>query len=243
MVARRLLLALLLLVCRPLLAGDTFTPHDLLRLRSVTEVAISPDGKQVAYALSVPRDPFKDKDGPAYAELHVVSMEGASRPFVTGQVNVSKIAWLPGGERIAFIAKRASDKQPALYAIPLAGGEAQKLIEQETAISGYSFGPDGKQLAFLAAEPEPKAAKDLKEKGFNQEIYEEDKPATRVWVADLPVKEGAKPRMLDLKGSASVVHWSPTGGKLAVALAPTPLIDDELMHRIVHVVDVATGKA
>src|SRR6185295_9007063 len=102
-----------------------------------------------------------------------------------------------------------NDKQPSLYAIPLAGGEAQKLFEHETAISGYSWSPDGKQVAFLAAEAEPKETKDLKEKGFNQEIYEEDKPATRVWIADVPVKEGAKPRMLDLKGSASGLHWSP----------------------------------
>ncbi len=244
MTNRKLLFtALLLLLCRPLLGGDTLTPHDLLRLRSVTDTAISPDGKQVAYVLAVPRDPFKDKDGPAYAELHLVSTEGASRPYVTGQVNVGKIAWMPGGQRISFLTKRGSDKQPSLYAIPLAGGEAQKLIEHETAISGYSFSPDGKQVAFLAAQAELKEVKDLKEKGFSQEIYEEDRPATRVWITDVLVKEGAKPRMLDLKGSASLVDWSPAGGKLAVALAPTPLIDDELMHRIVHVVDVATGKA
>ncbi len=245
---KQLVVIVLLLLCRPLLAGDTLTPHDLLRVRSVTDAAISPDGKQVAYALSVPRDPFKDKDGPAYVELHVVSIEGASRAYVAGQVNISQIDWLPSGERISFLAKRGNDKQTALYAIPLAGGEAQKLIEHETAISGYSFSPDGKQVAFLAAEPEPKESKDLKEKGFNQEIYEEDRPLTRVWVADTPaagatIKEGAKPRMLDLKGSASVVQWSPEGGKLAVALAPTPLIDDELMHRMVHVIDAATGKA
>src|SRR5262245_1593454 len=217
--------AILLLVCRPLAAGDTFTPHDLLRVRSVTEAVISPDGKHVAYVLSVPRDPFKDKDGPAYGELHVVNMEGISRPYVTGHLNVAKLAWLPG-ERMAFLAKRESDKQPGLYAIPLAGGEAQKLIDFETAISGFSFSPDGKQVAFLAAPPETKEAKDLKEKGFNQEVYEEDKPTARVWIADVPAphaagangsaKGAAKPRMLELMGSASVVQWSPAGGKLAV---------------------------
>ena len=51
------------------------------------------------------------------------------------------------------------------------------------------------------------------------------------------------PKILDLKGSASELHWSPAGDQLAVALAPTPLIDDHLMFRKVHIVDLQTGKA
>jgi dipeptidyl aminopeptidase/acylaminoacyl peptidase len=48
--------------------------------------------------------------------------------------------------------------------------------------------------------------------------------------------------MLDLPGSASELHWSPTGDQLVVALAPTPLIDDYYMKRDVHVVGVDTGE-
>jgi dipeptidyl aminopeptidase/acylaminoacyl peptidase len=50
--------------------------------------------------------------------------------------------------------------------------------------------------------------------------------------------------MLDLKGSASLLKWSPAGDQLLLALAPTALVDDEYMKRKVHVVDVAnTGSA
>jgi dipeptidyl aminopeptidase/acylaminoacyl peptidase len=226
----------------PLAANDALTPHDLLRIKSVTDAKISPDGKHVAYVLSVPRDPFKDKDGTPYAELHVVGADGASRPFVAGQVNVSRIAWMPGGQRISFLTKRGNDKNTALYSIPLTGGEAEKLLEHETAIAAYSWSPDAKQVAFLATKPESKEEKEQKEKGFNAEIYEEDREPTRIWIAELPLKEGAKPRLLDVKGSASEVHWAPVGGRLAVAIAPTPLVDDDIMRRMVHVIDVASGK-
>jgi dienelactone hydrolase len=39
------------------------------------------------------------------------------------------------------------------------------------------------------------------------------------------------------------LHWSPADDKLALALAPTPHVDDSLMFRKVHIVDLKTGKA
>src|SRR5205807_2436858 len=61
----------------------------------------------------------------------------------------------------------------------------------------------------------------------------------RVWVASLGDNKPA--RMLKLEGSASEVHWSPQVDWLAVALAPRPLVDDALMFRKVHLVNIASG--
>ncbi|MEE8551392.1 MAG: hypothetical protein V3T08_09095, partial [Gemmatimonadota bacterium] len=70
------------------------TPRDVARVRSVSEAAIHPDGSMIAYTLSVPREPGRDEDGPAWSELHVVAFDGGEdRPFVTGEVNVSHIRW------------------------------------------------------------------------------------------------------------------------------------------------------
>src|SRR5262249_15288093 len=149
------------------------TPQDVAKLRVVTQVAVSPDGSRVAYVLSVPRRPLKDDDGPAWAELHVVGRDGPSRPFVAGEVNVGDVAWTRDGKSIAFLAKRGKDEHRALYLIPAEGGEARRVVSHGADLAGYALGPDGR-VAFLAAEPEPKAKTDLKKKGFNQVIYEED---------------------------------------------------------------------
>ncbi|TDI11685.1 MAG: hypothetical protein E2P04_07370, partial [Acidobacteria bacterium] len=53
-------------------ADQALTPHHVAQLRAVRQVAISPDGQQVAYVLSVPRSLPDQEDGPAWAELHVV---------------------------------------------------------------------------------------------------------------------------------------------------------------------------
>ena len=44
-------------------------------------------------------------------------------------------------------------------------------------------GAGGKQIAFLAGEPRSKEKDEWRDKGFNQEIYEEDWRPTKVWLA------------------------------------------------------------
>ncbi len=222
-------------------AQDTFTPHHVAKLRAVVEAAVSPDGTQVAYVLAVPRNIPKEKDGGSWTELHVVDMKGTSTPFITGQVNVAAISWTVDGKSIAYLTKRESDTTRSLYAIPTRGGESRKLASHSTDIQSYSFCGDGKQVAFLATEPAPKSVKAQQDQGFSQEIYEEDQPLTRVWIATFD--DGKPARMLKLEGSASELQWNPTQDKLAVALATNPLIDEHIMFRKVHVVDVRTGAA
>ena len=79
-------------------------------------------------------------------------------------------------------------------------------------------------------------------------MFEESALFVRVFVADLRSgtvdASGASfsTRKLPLSGSASTIAWSPAGNRLAVALAPTPLVDDDLMMRRVHIVDVESGR-
>jgi len=119
----------------------------LANIRQVGSVRISPDGKLVAYILYVPRLIYTDDDGPSWGELHVVGRDGQSRPFITGEVNISSIEWTPDGRGISFLAKRGDDEHKALYVIPNDGGEARKVLEHETDIGGYSWSPDGREVA------------------------------------------------------------------------------------------------
>lgn len=227
------------------LAAEPFTIDDAARTRVVTQVAISPDGESIAYVLGVPRTVYEGEDGAAFTELHVVGPgEDQERAFVTGEVNVSRVAWLPDGRALSFLAKRGDDEHPSLYTISVDGGEARKVLEYDEKILEFSWSPDGTQVAFLAKEAEGSDKEKLEELGFMAEVYEEGLRDVGIWIAS--IEKGTMsgdPRRLAVEGSASELHWSPTDQRIAVALAPTSRIDDHYMKRSVHILDSESGDA
>jgi dipeptidyl aminopeptidase/acylaminoacyl peptidase len=192
--------------------------------------------------VSVPRKPGADENGPAWSELHVVDARGgAERAFVGGKTNVSGIAWRPNGAAITFLTKREGDKSTAIYEIPLAGGEASRLLALAGDIDSYAWSPDGTTIAAVVQPAEPAEVRKQREQGFNQVVYEEDWHHTQLWLARPDVGGGEQPRLLTLPGSPVAMHWSPMGDRLAVAVTPRPLIDDRYMFQHIHVVDVSNG--
>lgn len=223
----------------PEATADGFEIDHLSELEQVTAISLAPDGESVAYLRQVPRDPYKDEDGAAWSELHLARDKEDSRSFITGEVNISGIDWVPDGSAISFLAQRGKDEHPALYRIPVDGGEAERILAHDTPIQAYSWHPDGEQVAFLAEKPEDEEQREMREKGFDAEVFEEDAKDVEVWVADA---DSGEAEMLDIEGSASELHWSPDGDRLAMMLAPTSLIDDHYMERRVHVVDAEDGE-
>lgn len=231
----------LLVLSSTAMAQRDMTIEDVAAIQYVSSATISPDGQQIAYTKVVQRNPKKDENGAAWAQLHVVDQSGESRPFVSGQVNISNVQWTPDGKGISYITKRGDDKKSSLYVIPVNGGEARRAVSHVENISAYSWRPDGKAVAFLATESEDPETRKLKDRGFNAEIYEEELKFVRIWTVDVNFDANERPRMLEVEGSASELHYSPDGTKLVVALAPTPLIDHHYMYRRLHVIDAETG--
>jgi dipeptidyl aminopeptidase/acylaminoacyl peptidase len=244
---RSILYVLVLAACALPLApaaaasGEGMRPEQIGELRSVAEVAVSPDGRQVAYVLRVPRDPFEDEDGGAWMELHVVDPVKGSRPFVSGEVKVEDVRWSADGKRITYLAKRGSDEHEALWEIPVDGGESRRVLAHDSEISAYAVSPDGKQVAFRARDKPDERREKLEEQGFDQEVFEEDWRPQRLWIADLEA-EDAKPKALEPDGSVHEFEWSPDGKRLVVARAPTPLVDDSYMRKRLRIVEAGSGK-
>lgn len=227
--------------------GQRLEPKHVAKMKYVTSAAVSPDAKHVAYTVAVPRRPIEDENGPAWAELYVTDMDGTGRPFITGEVSIGSPQWSADGQSIYYTAKRNDDEEKVLYRIPVDGGESVPAFKHSTSIDGFDIAPDGRRVALLAKEETDKSIKELRDKGFDQEIYEEDWKPTRVWIAKVDSEAtkpdpDSKPRMLDLKGSASNAKWSPNGKELMVVLAPTPSVDDSYMHKKVHVVEAESGR-
>ena len=232
---KTLVAAALALVAGLAHAQSGMTLEQIARLKAVSAAEISPDGRHVAYTLSVQRQPGVDDDGSAWSELHVADRSGTSRGFVTGKVNVGSVAWMPDGTRIAYLAKREGDEARTLYAIPRDGGESRVLARLKTDIRAFSLSQDGRYVALLAAEPESDELKALRKKGFTQKVYEEDALPVALWIVEIG-NDKAEPRKVPVEGSVQAVEWSPAGDRLALLVAPRQLTDDTMVFTRVRII-------
>jgi dipeptidyl aminopeptidase/acylaminoacyl peptidase len=216
------------------------TLEDVNVIKQVVTVRMNPAGDRIAYLLQVPREIYVDNDGPPYRELHITDLEGNSTPFVTGEIEITNIEWAADGKSIFFLAKRDEEADfNSLYRISMLGGEAELLFTHVNSIGRVYPSPDGNIIAFTATDARPEKSEELEEKGFKAVVYEESVLPTKVWMLDLETLEATAH---DLPGSASSFTWSSAGDRYAVALAPTPLVDDSYTSRDIHVVDAAQGK-
>lgn len=227
-----------LFLAMPSLAAN-LTLEELIALRSVNELAISPKGRFVAYLRQQPRDPQRDEDGPAWNELYVADMMGNSRPFVTGKVRLSQLRWSADGRRLLFVAKRGDDKHQALYAIAIDGGEAQRIAAPPRDVEGYALSSDGRSLYLIAKDKEPENKAKLKKHGFVAQLYEEQDELSRLW--HYPLNEqgiaSGEPQALPITGQVMAVQLSPQGDRIAVQASPTARIDDQLVASELRLTD------
>lgn len=213
------------------------TLEDISRLVNVQSATLSPDGQHVAFIRSLPRTPYDDEDGPAWAELHLMTIGSEPRPFVTGEVNVSQVSFSADGRTLYYRAKRGNDEHQSLYRIAVDGGESQPLLQADTAVAAYSVRPDGKQLAYLAMPKKPDHVESLATKGFKAKVYEEDIQSQQLWLKSLE-DEDAEATALAIDGHVTSVQYSPDGSALLIQSAPTSLIDDAYMALTLSIVDL-----
>ena len=97
--------------------------EDLLAIKTVNDIQLSPDGTRVAYVLSE-----IDAEKDAYrTTIWVGCIEGSEpEPFTRGPVRDSAPRWSPDGSRLAFLSDREGESAQ-LYVMPTDGGEGRKL--------------------------------------------------------------------------------------------------------------------
>ena len=100
-----------MLGCMLVFCQNGMQPAHLHSLKIVAETAVSPDGKLVAYTLSVPR-PLKDGTGSAYRQLWIYNTEKKTTSALNaGNVAISSIKWHPDGEKICFRANMGNNTE------------------------------------------------------------------------------------------------------------------------------------
>ncbi len=227
------------LMTTSVLAANVITSEELATLQQVSQAQVSPNGENVAFTRSVPREIYVEKDGLNWGELFIVDDKGVERAYITGEVNVHHVQWSNDGNTIYFLAKMKGDKFTALYQIPFSGGQAQQVLAlKDTSISKYTLNDDNSKIALLAKKPKDKSVKKLADLGFKAEVYEENLHDQYLYVEDFAKAEKPlTPEAWNIGSYVSDVHFSPKGDVLLVKTQPSALIDDKYMKSQWHIVD------
>jgi dipeptidyl aminopeptidase/acylaminoacyl peptidase len=210
---------------------------DLLSIRTCEDAAISPDGKWIAYTISVPRA-ATEKAGSAWRELYVFSLKSVrSKPFITGRVNIYEPRWKPDGSMLAFRAKRGEDKFTQVWGIAIDGGEAVQLTNSVNNVESFRWHPDGNRIAYIAETPLSAKEKELREKGYGFVFYQENLKNKNLYIEDLAIKE---PEPLTSGKTIWDFEFSSDGNWIAASVSPHNLIDERYMERKIYTLNLKT---
>ena len=126
-------------------AKHPMTFDDLIKLHRVGGIAVSKDGKWVAYSVSTP-----DLDANRSASnLWIISASGGAPVQVSQGGHDNSPAWSPDGKTLAFLSARDGNSQ--VYLLSMDGGEAKKLTKLSTGADLFHWSPDGKTIAFTSS--------------------------------------------------------------------------------------------
>ncbi|HSY82369.1 MAG TPA: LpqB family beta-propeller domain-containing protein, partial [Gemmatimonadaceae bacterium] len=214
-----------------LLQLQPMTSEDVMSLRSLGGVSLSPDGRSIAYAVAA-WDRSGDKPA-RRSHVWLVSSDGGTPKQLTfGEHGESSPRWSPDGKTIAFVAARG--EKPQLWLLPTDGGEAHAFTHAKEGVETYSWSPDGTHIAYLS--PDPVVAAD-------EQVYEQPTTRTHLWVAAVPSGESREVAHGDFTLSMLAIEgepqWSPDGTRIAFVASPSGLLRD--LRGTAYVATVATS--
>ncbi|HLJ45781.1 MAG TPA: S9 family peptidase [Bryobacteraceae bacterium] len=154
---RRTFIALFALTAAVYASG--FRSSDLLKTRSVGAVQFSPDGSRIAYTVT-------RNDGPRgpISQLFIMTLaDGKSVSLSSGTEGSGSPEWSPDGKWIAYTGR--NDGRSGLMMAQADGSGKRFLTTIESTNSPlpttgktFTWSPDGKQIAYVSAQPGPETA-------------------------------------------------------------------------------------
>ena len=233
-----------------LCGASRFDVSHLGKLSRVSDPQIAPDGKSIVIVVSHPNYAEDRYD----AELVQVDIASQRQRLLThDRRGISSPRWSPAGDRLAFLATGGNAK-PQIFVMPMTGGDAAQITKSASGVQQFAWRPDGRMVAFAAAEEPSKKSGDEKfndsfEVGNDDYLVKETPMPAHLWLVP---SDGGEPRRLTSgawtlpishppSSPASPIAWSPDGKLIAFVKVETPHSGDSDRSTL-QILDVATGE-
>ena len=135
---------LLIPACLASAAGQKpLTFDDLMRVQNIADPQASPDGRWIAYTVTVVDKEKNSRD----SDLWILPATGGqARQLTRSPGSDSRPRWSPDSREIAFVSTRGGSSQ--VYVTTPDGRKPRRVTQIETEADGVLFSPDGKNLLF-----------------------------------------------------------------------------------------------
>src|SRR5882724_20700 len=218
-----------------------WTPDLEMKVKAVSSVRVSPDGKNVAYTVS---SAVMNAEKSEYVtQIWLAGADGRNAMQLTfAEKSSDNPRWSPDSKSLAFTSSRSAKNN--LYLIHLGGGEAEQLTDVKSSVGIFGWSPEGKRIAFIMRD----AASDDEEKNnkgkYDWRWVDENVKINRLYVINLDPDQSGKREPRRLSGDANVetdFDWSPDGKTIAFARTKMPKADYWTSADLL-LTDVATGE-
>ncbi|MDB4899555.1 MAG: hypothetical protein JWN53_1363, partial [Gemmatimonadetes bacterium] len=226
------------------------TDADVMRLRAVDGVAISPGGDRVLYTVAA-WEHIDARSDTALGDKHerrthvwiVPFAGGEARQLTSSERGETHPQWSPDGSMIAFVSARGSGTgedapKPQLWVLRVDGGEASVLTSARDGVVAFRWSPDGRRIAYTTPDTLSREAEAKVRRKDDPKVYEGDLRRNHLWVIDVATRHATKVTSGDF--TVRGASWSRDGTTVAFDASPTTLIRDE--RRDAYVVDVASRR-
>jgi dipeptidyl aminopeptidase/acylaminoacyl peptidase len=215
-----------------------YRPDDFYSVETATDPRISPDGKLIAFTVSVP----DRKSNARRSAIWLVPSDGSRAPWqLSGDDNATSPRWSPDGKSLAFLSSRpdarSGARQPAqIFVLPMSGGEARRISNLKNAVTALEWSPNGGSFAAISRSGASDQTAPGKERSDVRDytnliykfdgsgFYDDRRP--HIFVVDA-AKGDAKQITFGDQRNDSDVAWSPDGGRIAYVSQKT---EDTFMH-------------
>lgn len=232
---------------QPAADSNVVVSADLYRLKSVTDVQLSPDGTRVAYVVQ-----HTDRPGRPYTQVWTADV-ASGRSARLGDQEGSNPRWAPDGSRIAYLGQNASGQSTLVVArhngtdssaiAPISGTNHPLPSMGER----FSWSPDGKQIAFVSSTPGPEGDPDGDPIVITRYLYKppsshpvrwNDNRRLHLFITDVASKQVRQ--LTDGKYYEHSIGWSPKGDRL-VFISNREEDSDRVFNYDLFTVEPATG--
>ena len=211
--------------------------RELASVHPFNKVAISPDGKHIAWIEELIQN-GKDTGNSA---IYITSLPGGTPAPIASAKPASErdVVWSPDSSGVAFLSDREKRGQMQLYVTTAAGKTPRKLTNLTGYLTDPRWSPDGTHIAILFAENAPSGGGPLEAEPVETGVIGGEIHNQRLTIVDSA--SGAANQVSPADLNIYEYDWSPDGKTFALSAAPGPG-DNNWWIAQLYTMPAATGK-